>query len=67
MKARELRELSLDELNKKLKELKEELFTLRMDKALHRLNQPHRFKQVKREIARVLTVMNEKRGGNNGN
>ncbi|MEO0239369.1 MAG: 50S ribosomal protein L29 [candidate division WOR-3 bacterium] len=67
MKAKELRELSLDELNKKLKELKEELFTLRMDKALHRLNQPHRFKQVKREIARVLTVMNEKRGGNNGN
>jgi large subunit ribosomal protein L29 len=67
MKAKELRELSLDELNKKLKELKEELFTLRMDKALHRLNQPHRFKQVKREIARVLTVMNEKRGGHNGN
>jgi len=67
MKAKELRELSLDELNKKLKELKEELFTLRMDKALHRLNQPHRFKQIKREIARVLTVMNEKRGGNNGN
>ncbi|MDI6851525.1 MAG: 50S ribosomal protein L29 [bacterium] len=67
MKAKELRELSLDELNKKLKELKEELFTLRMDKALHRLNQPHRFKQLKREIARVLTVMNEKRGGNNGN
>jgi len=67
MKAKELRELSLDELNKKLKELKEELFTLRMDKALHRLNQPHRFTQIKREIARVLTVMNEKRGGNNGN
>ncbi len=66
MKAKDLRELSLDELNKKLRELKEELFTLRMDKALHRLNQPHRFREIKHEIARVMTVMNEKRGGNNG-
>ncbi len=65
MKAKDLRELSLDELSKKLRELREELFTLRMDKALHRLNQPHRFKEIKREIARVLTVMNEKKGGNN--
>ncbi len=66
MKAKELRELSIDELSKRLKELKEELFTLRMDKALHRLNQPHKIKEVKREIARVLTVMNEKRSGGNG-
>jgi large subunit ribosomal protein L29 len=65
MKAKDLRELSLDELSKKLRELREELFTLRMDKGLHRLNQPHRFKEIKREIARVLTVMNEKKGGNN--
>jgi len=66
MKAKDLRELSIEELNKKLKELKEELFTLRMDKALHRLSQPHRFKEIKRDIARVLTVINEKKGGNNG-
>ncbi|MEO0229820.1 MAG: 50S ribosomal protein L29 [candidate division WOR-3 bacterium] len=65
MKAKDLRELTLDELNKRLRELKEELFTLRMDKALHRLNQPHKFREIKREIARVLTVMNEKKGGNN--
>ncbi|RKY97383.1 MAG: 50S ribosomal protein L29 [Candidatus Hydrothermota bacterium] len=60
MKARELRELSNEELLQRLNELKEELFQLRIDKALNRLGQPHRFKLVKREIARVLTILRER-------
>ena len=60
MKARELRELSKEELLARLNELKEELFNLRVDKAMGRLGQPHRFKLVRREIARVLTILKEK-------
>jgi large subunit ribosomal protein L29 len=60
MKARELRELSDEELRTRLNELKEELFNLRVDKAMGRLGQPHRFKLVKREIARILTILRER-------
>ncbi|HHF58112.1 MAG TPA: 50S ribosomal protein L29 [candidate division WOR-3 bacterium] len=61
MKAKELRELTDEELKQRIKDLKEELFTLRMEKAMHRLAQPHRFKEIKREIARILTILNERR------
>jgi len=61
MKAKELRELTDEELKQRIKDLKEELFTLRMEKAMHRLAQLHRFKEVKREIARILTILNERR------
>lgn len=61
MKAYELRELSDDELKAKLKALKEELFTLRMEKAMAKLAQPHRFKEIKRDIARINTILRERR------
>ncbi len=61
MKAYELRELSDGELKAKLKELKEELFTLRMEKAMAKLAQPHRFKEIKRNIARINTILRERR------
>jgi len=60
MKASELRELTVEELRDELHRLKEELFQLRLDKARGSLGQPHRFKQVRRDIARVLTVLREK-------
>lgn len=60
MKASELRELTVEELKDELHRLKEELFQLRLDKARGSLGQPHRFKQVRRDIARVLTVLREK-------
>ncbi|QJA05732.1 50S ribosomal protein L29 [Thermosulfurimonas marina] len=60
MKARELRELSLPELKEKLRELREELFNLRFQKTIHQLENPMRIRQVKRDIARVLTVIREK-------
>ncbi len=61
MKAYELRELSDDELKAKLKALKEELFTLRMEKAMAKLAQPHRFKEIKKDIARIKTILRERR------
>ena len=60
MKAEELRPLSTVELQEKLRELREELFNLRFQKSIHQLENPMRIREVKRDIARVLTVMREK-------
>ena len=59
MTAQELRELSASELELKLKDLKEELFNLRFQLAINQLENPMRIKAVKRDIARVSTVMRE--------
>ena len=58
MKASELRDMKPIELTKKLTELKEELFNLRFQHAINQLDNPQRIKIVKRDIARVKTVMN---------
>ncbi len=58
--AAELRELPDDELRQKLAEGKEELFNLRFQIVTGQLDDPRRIKQVKREVARVLTVMRER-------
>ena len=60
MRAAELREMSGVELNKKLAELKEELFNLRFQHAINQLENPGRIETVKKDIARVLTVLAEK-------
>ncbi len=60
MKAIELRELSKEQLEAKLKELKSELFTLRFQHAINQLENPHKLVDVKRDIARVMTVISEK-------
>lgn len=59
MTAKELRELSENELQLKLKDLKEELFNLRFQLAINQLDNPMRITAVKRDIARVSTVMRE--------
>ena len=59
MKATELKELTTEQLNTKLGELKEELFNLRFQLAVNQLDNPHKITEVKRDIARVLTVINE--------
>ena len=56
----ELKSKSTEELNKKLKELKEELFTLRFQHAINQLDNPQKIVEVKRNIARVMTVLSEK-------
>ena len=55
-----LKNMSADELNAKLKELKEELFTLRFQHAINQLDNPQKIVDVKRNIARVMTVLSEK-------
>ena len=60
MKAEELRKLSSEDLNKKLNELKEELFRLRFQLQINQLDNPNKIPETKRNSARVLTVMNEK-------
>lgn len=60
MKAKELRSMSPEELGKKLTGLKEELFNLRFQLATNQLENPHRIADVKRDIARVKTVIMER-------
>ncbi|MGI5824568.1 MAG: 50S ribosomal protein L29 [Bacillota bacterium] len=59
MKAKEIREMSLVELNQKLSDLKAELFNLRFQLAVNQLDNPMRIKAVKRDIARIKTVIRE--------
>ena len=57
MKAKELREMTDVELNKQLKDLKAELFNLRFQHAINQLDNPGRIETVKKDIARIKTVM----------
>ena len=61
MKAQEIRAMSSEELEKKLKELKNELFNLRFQNAINQLDNPHKIGDVKKDIARVMTVLREKK------
>ena len=56
----ELKNMSVEELNAKLKDLKEELFTLRFQHAINQLDNPQKIVEVKKNIARVMTVLSEK-------
>ena len=60
MKAKELKNLSVEELNKKLYELKKDLFMLRMQHATNQLDNPMRLATVKKDIARIKTIIREK-------
>ena len=56
----ELRKMSAEELNAKLKDLKEELFNLRFQHAINQLDNPQKIVEVKKNIARVMTILSEK-------
>ena len=60
MDATKLRELGLDELQEKLRQYKEELFNLRFQNAIGQLKNTSRIKDVRKIIARVLTIKSEK-------
>ena len=60
MKAKELKNLSVEELNAKLGELKKDLFMLRMQLATNQLDNPMQIGAVKKDIARVKTIIREK-------
>ncbi len=59
MKASEIREMTAEELNSKLSDLKAELFNLRFQLAINQLDNPTRISAVKKDIARVKTVIRE--------
>jgi len=63
MKANELREKNAQELQQQLLDLLKDQFNLRMQKATGQLAQTHLLGQVRRDIARVKTLLNEKAGG----
>ncbi len=60
MKASELKELTTEQLEAKLSELKTELFNLRFQHAINQLENPHKIVDVKHDIARVMTVLRQK-------
>jgi large subunit ribosomal protein L29 len=60
VKAIDIRKMSAEELETKLKELKSELFNLRFQHAINQLENPHKIADVKKDIARVMTILHEK-------
>jgi large subunit ribosomal protein L29 len=61
MKSSELKELTLDELAKKEADMRKELFNLRFQKATGEIENPMRIRSLKKDIARVLTVITDKK------
>jgi len=62
MKANELRELTVDELQQKLGELREERFRLRFRSATESIENPIRFRTIRRDIARIQTALRQRAG-----
>ena len=60
MKAKQIHEMTMEELTTKLGELKAELFNLRFQLAINQLDNPMRITEVKKDIARVKTIIREK-------
>ena len=67
MNAKEIRELTLSELNEKLADLKDQLFKLRFQLAINQLENPMSIVAVKKDIARVKTVIRENEIKNSNN
>ena len=59
MKTSEIRKMSTEDINKKIVELKAELFDLRMKQATGSLEKPHKLNSLRKDIARLKTVLNE--------
>ena len=65
MKTSEIRKMSAEDINKKIVELKTELFDLRMKQATGNLDKPHKINELRKTVARLKTVLNEKDGSEN--
>jgi len=59
MKTSEIRDMNLDEMQRKVSDLKEELFNLRFQHEIGQLENPQRMKQTKKDIARIGTIIRE--------
>ena len=66
MKTSQIREMSPDEMDQQYRELNEELFRLRFQAGSGQLEKPHRIRQIKHDLARVLTIRKEKLDENPG-
>ena len=60
MKAKEIKDLSVEKLEEKLQDLKKDLFMLRMQHATNQLDNPMQIAAVKKDIARIKTIIREK-------
>ncbi|HYX22669.1 MAG TPA: 50S ribosomal protein L29 [Thermoanaerobaculia bacterium] len=60
MKASQMREQTTEELQDKERDLAEQLFALRLQKVTGQLEKPHRVRQVRKDLARVLTLLRER-------
>ena len=67
MKINEIRDLSAQEINDKIQDLKKELFNLRFQNAMNQLDNPMRIVAVKKDIAKLKTVLKEQELGLNAN
>lgn len=65
MKIKELRELSTEDLNKKITESKKELFNMRMKQATGALEKPSKIKELRKDVARMKTIIREREIGGN--
>ena len=65
MKAREYRNLSSQELGDKLKDLRRELMELNFQRKASRIEKPHFYRQIKKDISRVITIIGEQKNGKN--
>ena len=63
MKVTEIRELGVDELEHRAKEMDDQLFRLRIQKSMGQLEAAHKLKALRRDLARVKTVQRQKRAG----
>jgi large subunit ribosomal protein L29 len=60
VKTAEIRKMTAEQLEAKLKELKDELFHLRFQHSVNQLDNPNKIGEVKKDIARVMTILHEK-------
>ena len=63
MKANELRDLAVDELSARERDLADQLFRMRIQKSMGQLEAPEKLKTVRRDLARIKTVIRQKRAG----
>ena len=61
MKTNDIRKMTTEEINKKITEIKTELWNLRFSGATGNLEKPHRIKELRHDVARLKTVLNERR------
>jgi len=61
MKIKELQEMTTDELNAQLEEIKKEQFNLKLQQVTGQLENPARIKQLRRDVARIRTIQNTKK------